>query len=305
MAVMQYGPNDKGEVQFDNVDSQETFAEACRIAERENIRKGRIFIDTDRYVFLPFSRLKSPRLRKILLGKDPEGLNVRILSESITGMLNALLGTRLPENVCAELLENHMESPLRIWCERAIEFRRIVRLESSLQDVIERVQDTLRKRKGLAYALSVAYLGPRWLLNKINLISLKFQIDFAVFLVGFFITRRHNEVEIAWDATGDDLVIETANNARIPRYLADTAAERAELARLSIEQPAKLGEVHMGIQRKNKPLSGHLLSGSGLGILMCASIALRFGGELTPPRFDRDRGKTVAVWRAVLDKIPA
>jgi hypothetical protein len=297
-------PEERGEIQF-NVGTIDEFLQACRIAERDNVRRGRIVIDASRYVFLPFSRLKHPAMRRILLGREPEGLNVRILSEHLTGMLTSLLdGKRLPENVCAELLENHLESPLRIWCERAISFSRIVRLESAQEAVLQRTTDALGKREGLAYALSAPFLWTRWLLNRINLVMLKFQIDFAVFLVGFFVTRRRNLVEIAWEIDGDRLVIEVTNNAKIPRYLASTAAERAELARLSIEQPAKMGEVHMGIQRENRPLSRHSLSGSGLGVFMCASIALRFGGELTPPRYDPERRKTAAVFTADIEKLP-
>ncbi len=303
---LKYGPNEKGEIQFDNVDSLDSFAEACRIAERENVRKGRIVIDAVRYVFLPFNRLKNPYLLRIMLGRQLEGLNPVRLTGYFTAMLNAFMeGRRLPENVCGELLENHLESPLRIWCERLIEFRRIVRLESAAEDVLKQATDALRDRKGLAYVLSAPLLWVRWFLNRINLAMLKFQIDFAVFLVGFFIARRHNLVEIAWEIDGNRLTLEAANNARIPRYLADTAAERADLARLSVAEPAKIGDVHSGIQRVNRPLSQHLLSGSGLGILMIASVGLRCGGGLATPRYNPQRRKTVAVFTADIDKLPS
>ena len=78
----------------------------------------------------------------------------------------------------------------------------------------------------------------------------------------------------------------------------------ADLARRSISEPAKLGNVPMGIQEQNKPLSEHRLSGAGLGILMIASAALRYGGSLTPPRYNSKRGKTVAVFTAELDRLP-
>jgi hypothetical protein len=302
-----YGQNDRGETQFDGIDSIETFAEACRIAERERVLKGRIVVDASRYVFLPFSRLrKHPLLLKIMHGRDPERLDVRIMAENLTRVLGALMGgKRLPENICAELMENHLESPLRSWCETLIAFRRIVKLESTQEDVLQRTNDALRNRKGLTYALSAPVLWIRWFLNKTNLIMLKFQIDFAVFLVGFFITRRHNVVEIAWEIDGNRLTIEAANNAKIPKYLAAMAAERAELARQSVLEPAKLGDVHSGIRRQNKPLSGHLLSGSGLGILMVTSIALKNGGSLSPPRYDPERRRTVAVFTADIESLPA
>ncbi|MFC1672182.1 hypothetical protein ACFL01_03500 [Planctomycetota bacterium] len=301
-----YGLNEQGEVQFDNVDSLDTFAEACRIAEHEKVRKGRIVIDASRYVFLPFYRLKNRLLMRIMLGRNSGRLDVRLMTEHFTGMLNVLLeGRTLPENICGELLENHLESPLRIWCERLIEFRRIVKLESTIEQVLLKTSAALMSRRGLAYAASATFLWPRWLLNKINMVMLRFQIDLAIFLVGFFVTRRRNLVEIAWEINGSRLVLEAANNARIPRYLADVAAQRADLARYTVSEPAKLGDVHMDIQRQNKPLSEHHLSGAGLGILMVASAALRLGGALTPPRYNPKRGKTVAVFTVELDRLPA
>ncbi len=300
-----YGLNEQGEVQFNNVDSLDTFAEACRIAEREKVLKGRIVIDAFSYVFIPFLRLKNRLLMRIMLGSDPDGLNVRLMTGHFTGMLNTFLkGKTLPENICAELLENHLESPLRIWCEKFIEFRRIVKLENAAKQVLLRIRTALLNRRGFAYAVSAIFLWPRWLLNKTNMVMLKFQIDLAIFLIGFFITRRRNLVEIAWEINGSQLILEVANNAKIPRYLADVAAQRVDLARRAVAEPAKLGDVHMGIQAQNKPLSEHRLSGSGLGVLMIASAALRYGGSLTPPRYNAKRGKTVAVFTVELDKLP-
>ena len=63
-----YGLNEQGEVQFNNVDSLDTFAEACRIAEREKVLKGRIVIDASRYVFIPFYRLKNRLLLRLMMG---------------------------------------------------------------------------------------------------------------------------------------------------------------------------------------------------------------------------------------------
>jgi hypothetical protein len=298
-------PNERGEMEFRNVGTLADIARACRWAKQRDIRKGRIVIEAARYVFLPFNKYRGRRWLRWLAGRNPDGLDPRVMTQHLSDMLSALMpGRRLPQNICSELLENHFESPLRSWCERLIVFRRIMRLEHAIQRALQELARAIRRQRGLWRFLGYSFLWPRWLLNKINLTTLRFQIDFSVILIAFFVRRRRNFVEVAWDIDGNDLRLEIANNAKIPRSLERIAANRVRLARGTAAQPRKLSAVEMDISQENRPLTHHKLSGSGLGMIMVASAALRYGGELTPPRYDRERRQTVAIFTAAVDHLP-
>jgi hypothetical protein len=297
--------NGNGEAEFTGVESLDDFAAACRICREEEIRKGRMRIDAYRYVFLAFDKLRHRRLLGLLARGGSARLDPRLMTRHFTGMLNALLdGRRLPESICAELLENHLESPLRVWCERLIVFARIIRLEGTMERVLAGVRRRRLDRRRPAKGLGRILMWPRFVLNRLNLATLRFQVDTAIFLVGLFVRRRRNFVELAWEVEGDQLTLEVSNNARIPPSLETIAAERVQLACTTASAPVERGRAEVGLREHNIPLTRHHLAGSGLGMILVASAAFRYGGQLTPPRYDPDSDRTVAVFTAAVEKLP-
>jgi hypothetical protein len=290
---------------FDDVDDLREFEEACDIARQERIMRGRVRIDAFRYVFLPLAKLRGRPLMGYLIGSDPDDLDPHIMTGHFTAMLNSLLdGRRVPKNICSEMLENHFESPLRIWCERLIVFQRVVRLEKSIGKLLASIRKSINDKKGIQKFLYGLIQWPRWLLHRINLTALRVQIDFAILLIGFFVRRRRNVVELAWYVDDGQLMLEVSNNAKIPHSLAAVAAERTNLVRESAGKDKALGRAEFGINNANRPLKEHLLSGAGLGMIMVASAAARFGGSLNPPTYDPQSGRTVAIFTADVERLP-